>query len=168
MSADLVPACALMLAALLLGAAVAGLRAAGDLPAAVDAYAVLPAGAGRIVAPILIASEMIAGVGLLFPATRAAAGLLCAVLLGSFSFAVLLNVMRGTTEFNCGCGKLLALRPGVPLFLRNVMLCLVSVGVTLTPATRVSTRQLMLAVPLLLMIWCINAVIARMQWPADD
>ena len=157
-----------MLAALLVAGGVAGLRAYGDLPSAVDAYAILPAGAGRIVAPILVSAEMLAGVGLAFPTTREAAGLLCSVLLGSFSLAVLLNVMRGTTEFNCGCGKLLALRPGVALFLRNLMLCLVSVVVMLTPATRVSMRQTMLAVLLLLVLWCINAMLARTQWPADD
>lgn len=157
-----------MLAVLLAGTAVAGALAHAGLPAAVDAYAVLPAGAGKVVAPLLIAAEMLAGVGVALPFTREAGALLCAVLLGSFSLAVLVNVVRGTTDFDCGCGRFLVLRPGIALFLRNTMLCFVSVVVMLTPPTDVNTRQLTLAVLLLVVLLCMNAMIARTQWPADD
>lgn len=168
MSPDLVPGCALMLAVLLAGASVAGLRARGGLPAAVDAYAILPEGAGKVVAPLLIVAEMLAGIGLALPPTRDAGALLGALLLGSFSLAVLVNVLRGTTEFDCGCGKLLALRPGIALFLRNTTLGFVSVVVMLTPATDVNLRQMTIALLLLVALRCVNAMIARSQWPADD
>ena len=55
-------------------------------------------------AGLLVAAETLAAVGLLVPATRSAAAVLAAALLLLYAAAIALNLLRGRTSIDCGCG----------------------------------------------------------------
>jgi hypothetical protein len=71
---------------------------------AVWAYRLLPESAVVAAGPILVAFELVVVAALLLPgATAAAAGAVC-VLLAVYSSAVAVNLLRGMTDVDCGCG----------------------------------------------------------------
>ncbi|MDR2837176.1 MAG: hypothetical protein LBV49_01185 [Azonexus sp.] len=72
--------------------------------AVLDNYALLPDDWLDPVAWLLPLLEMAAGLLLLFSASRAAGSALALVLLALVSAAVAVNVARGRTGFECGCG----------------------------------------------------------------
>jgi len=80
-----------------------------DLPlfkANVENYRLLPDGLTWVVAPFLAFWELAAGVLVLFGPTRTVAAELTVGLLLVVTAAVVMNLMRGRTEIDCGCGSL--------------------------------------------------------------
>ena len=57
-----------------------------------------------LAAAAVVASEACAAVGLLLPQTRASAAFLACGLLLFYSTAIGINLLRGRTTINCGCG----------------------------------------------------------------
>ncbi len=87
--------------------AVAGgakLRHQRDHARALDAYALLPEGAGRWLVPVLGAVECAAALAIWPRGTRAAAALLILALLVLYSGAIAINLLRGRRDIACGCG----------------------------------------------------------------
>ncbi len=94
---------AVTLAALFAASAAMKLAAPGQFASAMENYRILPS---MLVAPaawIIPALEAIGAVGILCPATRAAAALLIAALLTLFTAAIAVNLARGRREIDCGC-----------------------------------------------------------------
>lgn len=88
---------------LLIGAA-QKLRDWPSFRSALDAYRLLP---GVLVAPVALALpalELIAGCALLAPAYRGAGAMLAVALLATVTGAVAINLRRGRTDIDCGCG----------------------------------------------------------------
>lgn len=72
----------------------------------VENYRLLPEGLTSVAAILLPLWELAAGVLLLFGSTRTAAALLTVGLLLVVTAAVVVNLLRGRTEIDCGCGSL--------------------------------------------------------------
>ncbi|HUN75278.1 MAG TPA: MauE/DoxX family redox-associated membrane protein [Steroidobacteraceae bacterium] len=133
---DPVPALILSLALAGLWAA-AGLHKLLDLRAfsdALSAYALLPRRAAPIVARALPLVEIGVACGILLSATRSAAGLASALLLGAYALAIAVNLRRGRRQLDCGCvgfGARTSL--SVALLWRNGALLLVSLAAGFLP-----------------------------------
>jgi hypothetical protein len=102
---DPVPASvlALALAALWTASGVHKLRHPGDFAGAVAAYALLPQRAVGFAARALPLIEIAVATGFLLRASREAAALLSALLLGAYAVAIAINLQRGRRELDCGC-----------------------------------------------------------------
>lgn len=102
----------------------------------IDAYALLPAGAGRWLAPLLGALECAVGAALWLPALRSCAAATLFALLLLYSGAIALNLLRGRRDIDCGCG---GSRWHVPLsgwlLVRNALLLLVALALFAAPGT---------------------------------
>ena len=72
----------------------------------VENYRLLPDSLAWPAAILLPVWELAAGVLLLFGATRTAGALLSIGLLSVVTAAVVINLLRGRTEIDCGCGSL--------------------------------------------------------------
>lgn len=72
--------------------------------AALAAYRLLPDALVAPVALALPALEFVAGIALLPPAWRGAGAVLAGALLALVTGAVAINVARGRTDIDCGCG----------------------------------------------------------------
>ncbi|MBS0580892.1 MAG: methylamine utilization protein MauE [Proteobacteria bacterium] len=93
----------LLFVLLFAGAALHKIRAPAHFAQAVAAYQLLPerlAGAALVI-PAL---EALVALGLLFPATRGIACGLGILLLLSYAWAIGVNLRRGRTTLDCGCG----------------------------------------------------------------
>lgn len=158
----------LWIALILLPAAVAGARAPRELADYIDAYRVLPAGAGRRLAPVLVSGQMLAALLIATSATRVAGAVLTVTLLLAFNAAIARNILRDTTDFDCGCTGLHHIRPGPALLLRNAVLLLAALAVAVSPESPYDVWQCVIA-GLLLLAWHVaTALIAAAQWPGDD
>lgn len=80
------------------------LKAREEFAAALENYRLLPAVTVSWMAWLLPLSEAMAGALLLFQATRVPAALLALVLLLLVTAAVAINLLRGYSEIDCGCG----------------------------------------------------------------
>lgn len=101
-----------------------------------DAWALLPRGYGRLLSLPLALIELAIGLALPLPACRSIAGFAAGVLLAIYTAAIVINLLRGHTDYDCGCrGLLRDARPGMPLVLRNCLLCALAVWVGIAPAT---------------------------------
>jgi hypothetical protein len=67
-------------------------------------YRIVPEGLVPPVATMLAAMEAIAAVGLVLPPTRSAAAVLAAGLLAAYGLGIAINLARGRTSIDCGCG----------------------------------------------------------------
>ena len=72
----------------------------------IDNYRLLPDGLAWPAAILLPAWELAAGVLVLFDPTRTAGAVLAIGLLAVVTAAVIINLLRGRTEIDCGCGSL--------------------------------------------------------------
>jgi hypothetical protein len=72
--------------------------------AQLEAYELLPARLSNGFARVLPWLELAVALLLLIPATRAMAGFAAALLLVMYALAVLVNLMRGRRNIDCGCG----------------------------------------------------------------
>ncbi len=105
--------------------------------ASIDAYQLLPGGAGSLAAPLIVAIEVGVAIGLLAPATRMAAGLAGALLFAGYGAAMAFNLALGRRDIDCGCrfgGGESRLSSG--LVLRNAVLALGSLVVAAPAAAR--------------------------------
>lgn len=89
---------------------------------AVENYRLLPESLVPVVARLLPALELTAGGLLLFPETLALGGLLALLLLFVVSAAVGINLLRGHTRIDCGCGGLSGQPLSWGLVVRNAAL----------------------------------------------
>ncbi|MGV8839764.1 MAG: MauE/DoxX family redox-associated membrane protein [Bauldia sp.] len=67
-------------------------------------YRLLPEARVRAAAAALIAAEVAIPLLLLVPATQAAGAVLAILLLGLYALAMGINLARGRTQIECGCG----------------------------------------------------------------
>jgi hypothetical protein len=86
------------------------------------AYRLLPATASVPAAAALLVLEALVVFGLIFPQTRPVAALLGLLLLALYAAAIAINLLRGNTRIDCGCG---GAGQGLSWFLvaRNAALC---------------------------------------------
>jgi hypothetical protein len=89
---------------------------------AIENYRLVPDAAARALARILPLLEGLAGVALLPAATRPWGAVLAFALLALVTGAVLVNVLRGRTRIDCGCGGDQHLPLGAGLVACNVVL----------------------------------------------
>lgn len=97
-------ASAIALSWLMAASGVAKLRNRRDHARALDAYALLPAGAGRWLVPALGVAECAAAAAIWPRGTRVAAAVLMLALLVLYSAAIAINLVRGRRDIECGCG----------------------------------------------------------------
>lgn len=71
---------------------------------AVERYRLLPPTAARAVAWAVPLAEALAAALLVVPALRTAGALLAAALIAFVTAAVVVNLLRGRTDIDCGCG----------------------------------------------------------------
>jgi uncharacterized membrane protein YphA (DoxX/SURF4 family) len=67
-------------------------------------YRVMPAWFVPLLAPLVIVLEFTAAILVLFPATRPMGLILAAGLLLAYLFSIGMNLLRGRTSIDCGCG----------------------------------------------------------------
>ena len=127
-------ASAIALSWLMAAAGVAKLRHLQDHARALDAYALLPAGAGRWLVPVLGIAELAAAAAIWPRGTRVAAVVLMLALLVLYSAAIAINLVRGRRDIECGCG---GAATHVPLsgwlFARNAALMAAALAVYAVP-----------------------------------
>src|SRR5512144_2319056 len=75
-----------------------------ELTGIIREYRLMPQRLAPLAAAAIIASEACAAIGLMLPRTRAAAALLACGLLIIYTAAIGINLLRGRTSINCGCG----------------------------------------------------------------
>jgi uncharacterized membrane protein/multisubunit Na+/H+ antiporter MnhF subunit len=85
-------------------AALQKLRDPAAFRLAVENYRVLPAPIPTVVALVLPIAEIVAAIALLFADTRPTAAALATALLAVFAAAMAVNLVRGRTDLDCGCG----------------------------------------------------------------
>jgi hypothetical protein len=122
---------------LLLAAAWHKLRDLSAFGTALAGYRLLPAWATGIVAPAFAATEVGAGAALLAPVNATPGALLGAALLLIYTTAILVNLVRGRRDIDCGCGGPALKQPlGPALVARNVVLLGASLVCLLPAGTR--------------------------------
>lgn len=92
-----------LLAVIFLAAGVSKLRALDTFEGVVHNFRLLPESAARPVAYTLPIVELGVAMALLIPMSRTYAAWLVAGLLGVFTLAVVINLLRGRREIDCGC-----------------------------------------------------------------
>ncbi len=97
-------ACGAAIAVVLLTGAWQKLRDLAVFEASVDLYRLLPDSLVPLFARGFPVLEALAGTALLFDSTRALGLLLSVAVLGVATGGVVLNLLRGHTEIDCGCG----------------------------------------------------------------
>ncbi len=96
-------AVALPLAGLLAASALHHARDFKRFASTIDAYRLLPEGAGLFLAPALIGVEVAAAAGLIVPALRFEAGIAAAALFSAYGAAIAFNLALGRRDIDCGC-----------------------------------------------------------------
>lgn len=96
---------------------------------AVAGYQLLPLSLIKPFALLFVTAETLAALGLLLPALRSTGALLAFAVLGVATLGIVINLMRGRRDVDCGCGGLGHTSAGLSgwLVLRNLML-LAAVG----------------------------------------
>lgn len=96
--------CGAALAVILLLGAWQKLRDLAVFEASVELYRLLPERMVPLFARLFPLAEAVAGAALLFEASRNAGFVLGLAVLGAATLAVAINVARGHTDIDCGCG----------------------------------------------------------------
>src|SRR5690606_31828580 len=111
------------LAAVLLGAALHKLRDLHAFRVALGDYRLVPWPLTGLVAPLLVAAEVAVGAALLSPWARPTGFAAAAGLVGLYSAAIAVNLLRGRRDIDCGCfGPALRVALGAGLLVRNALL----------------------------------------------
>lgn len=95
---------AALLAIVFLGGAWQKLRDLDGLSAAIEQYRLMPSALAASAARALVAAELAAGLLLLPVPTRGVGAALSALLLAAVTLAVAINLLRGRSAIDCGCG----------------------------------------------------------------
>lgn len=145
-------AIACLLALLFANAGTHKLRERQRFQAQLAEYRLLPAGLIALAATLLAVLELTVAVSLVIPATRALAGMVAAALLVGYAVAIAINLIRGRSYIDCGCGDTPQMLSGW-LLLRNAMLAAGALTATLpTPGDAFSWFDLLIAVPAFIVI----------------
>ncbi len=123
-------------------------------------YRLLPDSLVPVAAPLVIGIEAIAGLAVLTPAaiipTRVAV-LPVGALLCLYTYAIAINLVRGRTNIDCGCGG-----ESIPLsnwlLVRNGLMLGLAAVVAGTPAKPASPAIYALATAPVLFLWCAYAI----------
>jgi hypothetical protein len=111
------------LALLFLGAALHKLRAPAEFRATLAEYQLLPRRATGAMALAIASAELATAGALVLPALRAVSPFAPFILLGSYSAAIGVNLVRGRREIDCGCSGPALRQPLSPaLLIRNAAL----------------------------------------------
>lgn len=166
-------AIALALACLLITAGLSKISRPARAAAAIDAYALLPPGAGRWLWLPVAVLEIGIGTALLFAETRALAAVASATLFAGYAILMARVVWHGESDFDCGCsGGAAGLRPSSLLAVRNVVLAGAALAARDVETRCLSPEDWLFAAVIALLLLAINAMItaliARTQWPTDD
>jgi len=115
-------------------------------------YRLLPASFVTVAATLLGIVEMAISVALILPATREAAGLAAASLLVGYAIAIGINLVRGRSYIDCGCGDSPQMLSGW-LLVRNALLACGALTMTLNAsAASFSWADLAVAIPAFIVI----------------
>lgn len=123
-----------------------------ELTGIVREYRLLPHHLVPLASAVVVAGDACAAVGLILPQTRAAAALLACSLLLCYAAAIGINLLRGRTSIDCGCGGAGRGISGLHA-MRNVVLALCAMP-AMTAASRGPTGFEALAVT----AGCVSAV----------
>lgn len=138
------------LAILLASAGLHKLRNAHRFDAQLAAYRLLPSALVTPAGRLLGATELVLALALLMPDARPAAALATAVLLLGYGAAMGINLARGRTDIDCGCGDAPQPLSGW-LLVRNGVLAGAALSLTLADSGRtLGWMDLLLGVPSLL------------------
>ncbi len=128
---------AIALAAIFAGSAAAKFVDLDLFEGAVANYRLVPGWLERPVAWAVPLCETACAAGLLFAATRPAAAAALMILLGVFSGAIAVNLVRGRRDIDCGCfGPALRQELGGSLVARNFVLIFAAFVLELSAAPR--------------------------------
>jgi len=128
-------ACLIGLSWLMFAAGIGKLRHREHHARALDAYEILPPGAGRWLALPLAALECVLGALLWIPALRVAAAAVLLALLLVYTAAIGIALLHGRRDIDCGCGASRRhLPPSGWLVARNTLLMLATLPLPDAPA----------------------------------
>lgn len=107
------------------------LRHFADFRAAIQAYRLLPARLAGVFAVLFVGAELAAGALLLSDAGRVPGAIVAMVIVGVASAALAINLLRGYTDIDCGCGGLAHFSPGLSwwMLVRNGVLLVLALVV---------------------------------------
>ena len=127
----IVLAAVVALAAVIWLGALDKLRHFADFRAAVEAYRLLPSALTGVFAVLFVCAEVGAGTLLLFDAGRLAGAITAILIVGVASAALAVNLLRGYTDIDCGCGGLAHFSPGLSWWMlgRNALLLVLALVV---------------------------------------
>lgn len=124
---------ALALAALFASSALHKWRIGARFEALLAGYGLIPRALLPAVARVLPVAEALLAMALVVPSWRMPAGAGAAVLLAAYLVAILVNLLRGRRDIDCGCSP--SPRPlSAALALRNLLLVAAALIVALPPA----------------------------------
>ncbi|MBI1731205.1 MAG: methylamine utilization protein MauE [Gammaproteobacteria bacterium] len=116
-------ACALVLAWIFIAAGAHKFHDPARFGAALGAYGLLPEVLVRPAALLLPLGEFMIAFGLLFPQARSIAAWSSVLLIGAYTLAIGINLLRGRRNIDCGCGDPGRRQPlSEWLLLRNALL----------------------------------------------
>ncbi|MDQ0322733.1 hypothetical protein QO002_004939 [Pararhizobium capsulatum DSM 1112] len=124
-------------------------------------YQLLPEGLVEPVARLLIAAEIATVLLLVLPMTAGFAASLAILLLGTYAAGIAINIGRGRTRIECGCGG-----PDQPLsaalLVRNTLLAGIAAMVLMVTERPLGIAEAAVALGCGLMAWLIYAVIEQL------
>ncbi|MBW8301103.1 MAG: hypothetical protein K0M60_16000 [Hydrogenophaga sp.] len=109
----------------------------------------------------LAAVEFLAVVLLVYPATVRAGALLAVALLGLYGVAMAVNIGRGRTRIECGCGGA-AQRLSPALLVRNALLAAIAILPAIFGASPLGFAEAAVAVAAGLLTWFVHNVIEQL------
>ena len=185
MTQALAMACSWALAGILLLAAAHKARNYLEFRGVLLQYRLLPESLVPAVAPLIIAAEAAAGLALLVPAatltpstavlTPATGSLMAALLLCLYTGAIAVNLGRGRSAIDCGCGGQATPLSGWLLTRNGLLLCLAWAAAAL-PSGTATPGAYALAAASAVFLWCAyasgnqllaNRGRAQLAWGAD-
>lgn len=124
-------------------------------------YQLLPEALVEPAAKALAAIEFLAVVLLVYPATVRAGAPLAVALFGLYGLAMAVNIGRGRTRIECGCGGP-AQRLSPALLVRNVLLAAIAVLPAVFAASPLGLAEAAVAVTAGLLTWFVYSVIEQL------
>ncbi|MDP6376326.1 MAG: MauE/DoxX family redox-associated membrane protein [Pseudomonadales bacterium] len=149
-------AAAWSLAGILLAAALHKYRDLDEFSTALAAYRLLPTWSIAIIARTLVLLETAIACTLFAPPSAPSAAIACAVLLITYTLAIVVNLARGRSSIDCGCGG----EPtpiSVWMVLRNALLVILA-GVATLPVSRFELTTVLFAAATALTVWMLYAL----------
>lgn len=139
----------------------------------IDAYALLPAGWGKLLVLPLGVTELLIAIALLLSAQRRAGALALLALLLVYSSAIAINLWKGNTDIACGCGGIREPQTlGSGLLARNSLLLGCAALVACCWREDAAAVSLLACIPLvallLLLYHALELFLARDTLLADD